>query len=192
MANTAYFIDEQYLKDNSPLMKNIDMITLYPHMKTAEDIHIQGAIGTNLYNDLITKIIADPTLAAYPNELVLCKKIRDAMVWLVTTDALPWIGTKTANIGNVQQNGENLQIADQNKESRLQQMAKNNAMHYLKMLQGYLCENQRLFSQYCCSNWDCSKLFPNPNVSNSCDLVFDSNEPSEKIVDIKFLKRYFG
>jgi hypothetical protein len=56
MANTAYFIDEQYLKDNSPLGKNIDMVTLYPFMKIAEDVHIQGVIGTNLYNDLITKI----------------------------------------------------------------------------------------------------------------------------------------
>lgn len=187
MANTAYFIDEQYLKDNSPLMKNIDMVTLYPHMKTAEDIHIQGAIGTNLYNDLITKILADSTLAAYPNELILCKKIRDCMVWLTTTEALPWIGTKTANIGNVQQNGENLTNADQGKESRLEAKAKNNAMHYLKMLQMYLCENQNLFTEYCCANWDCSKLFPNTHVSNSCDLAFDNDVP-----DIQFLKRYFG
>lgn len=192
MANTAYFIDEQYLKDNSPLDKNIDMTTIYPHMKTAEDVHIQGAVGTNLYNDLITKIIADPTLAGYPNELILCKKIRDAMVWLVTVEALPFIGSKIANIGVVQQNGENLQNADQAKESRLTAAAKNNAMHYTKMLQGYLCENQRLFSTYCCSNWDCSKLFPNQHVSQSCDLAFDRGLPSEQIVDIKFLKRYFG
>ena len=192
MANTAYFIDEQYLKDNSPLGKNIDMVTLYPFMKTAEDIHIQQTLGTNLYNDLITKVIADPTLAGYPNELALCKLIRSCMVWLVALEALPFIGTKIANIGNVQQNGENLTNADQGKESRLEYKCKNNAMHYTKMLQGYLCTNQTLFSTYCCSNWDCSKLLPNQNVSNSCDLAFDRGLPSEQIVDIKFLKRYFG
>ena len=191
MANTAYFIDEQYLKDNSPLGKNIDMVTLYPFMKTAEDIHIQGAIGTNLYNDLITKIIADPTLAANPNELALCKIIRDVMVWLVTVEALPFIGTKIANIGNVQQNGDNLSNADQGKESRLEKKAKDNAMHYTIMLQKYLCENSDLFTEYCCANWDCSKLFPNKNVSNSCDLAFDNTVRNETL-DINFLRRYFG
>jgi len=190
MANTAYFIDEQYLKDNSPLGKNIDMVTLYPFMKIAEDVHIQGVIGTNLYNDLITKIIADDTLATYPNELALCKKIRDCMVWLVTVEALPFIGTKIANIGNVQQNGENLTNADQGKESRLEAKCKNNAMHYTKMLQGYLCENSDLFSEYCCANWDCSKLFPNANTSGSSDISFDKT--GEQGVDVKFLRRYFG
>jgi hypothetical protein len=56
MAN-AFFISETYLKDNTPLSRNIDMVELYPFAKTAEEVYIQEAIGTNLYDDLITNTL---------------------------------------------------------------------------------------------------------------------------------------
>lgn len=184
MAN-AFFISETYLKDNSPLSRNIDMAELYPFAKTAEEVYIQEAIGTNLYDDLIAKIIAN-TLSA--NEIILCKKIRAALVWFTIYDALPFIHTKIRNIGTVKQNGENLETADRSDVSYLRKEVKNKADFYLRRLQGYLCENQDLFTEYCCSNWDCSKILPNTNVSASCDLSFDrTNE-----IDVKFLRRYFG
>ena len=194
MANqTAYFISETYLKDNSPLNKNIDMTELYPFARTAEDIHIQQILGTNLYNDLIAKVIADPTVSAYPNELALLKLIRSAMVWLIIYDAIPFLGTKIRNIGIVQQyDANNIDTAARADVSYLRKEVKNKADHYIKMLQGYLCQNTALFQQYCCSSWDCSKLFPNQNTSSSCDLAFDRNIPREQIIDINFLRRYFG
>lgn len=185
MANNAFFISETYLKDNSPLSRNIDMVELYPFAKTAEEIYIQEAIGTALYDDLIAKIIAN-TLSA--NETILCKKIRSALVWLVIYDAIPFISSKIRNIGVVKQNGENLETSDRSDVSYLRKEAKNKADFYMKLLQGYLCENSDLFTEYCCANWDCSKLFPNTNTSSSCDLSFDRTQE----VDIKFLRRYFG
>ena len=104
MAN-AFFISETYLKDNSPLNRNIDMDELYPFAKTAEEIYIQEAIGTALYDDLIAKIIAN-TLSA--NEIELCKKIRSALVWWTVYDAIPFMATKIRNIGIVEQNGETI------------------------------------------------------------------------------------
>jgi len=68
MANNAFFISETYLKDNSPLSRNIDMVELYPFAKTAEEIYIQEAIGTALYDDLIAKIIAN----TYPSLFNIC------------------------------------------------------------------------------------------------------------------------
>jgi len=185
MAN-AFFISETYLKDNSPLNRNIDMDELYPFAKTAEEIYIQEAIGTALYDDLIAKIIAN-TLSA--NEIILCKKIRSALVWWTVYDSLPFIATKIRNIGVVEQNGDNLSNVDVSIQSRLEAKVKNKAMHYMKMLQGYLCENSNLFTEYCCANWNCSQLLPNTSTSNSCDLAFDRNSEG---VDIKFLRRYFG
>lgn len=184
MAN-AYFISETYLKDNSPLTRNIDMDELYPFAKTAEEVYIQEAIGTALYDDLIAKIIAN-TLNA--NEITLCKKIRSALLWFIVYDALPFIHTKIRNIGTVKQNGENLETADRGDVSYLRKEVKNKADFYLRRLQMYLCENQNLFSNYCCANWDCSQLLPNPNVSSSCDLSFDRTQE----IDVKYLRRYFG
>ncbi len=183
MAN-AFFISETYLKDNSPLNRNIDMDELYPFAKTAEEIYIQEAIGTALYDDLIAKIIAN-TLSA--NEIELCKKIRSALVWWTVYDAIPFMATKIRNIGIVEQNGENLSNADVSIQARLEDRVRKKALFYMDMLQRYLCENQSLFTEYCCANWNCSQLLPNSNTSNSCDLAFDKNQ-----VDVKFLRRYFG
>ena len=132
MASKAFFISETYLKDNSPLSGNVDIAELYPYAKSAEDVYIQEAIGSCLFDDLITKVIADPTLALYPNELILVKKIRDAMVWYTCFDALPFLAIKLRNIGVVNQKGENLENGTREDISYLRKECKNKGDFYLK------------------------------------------------------------
>lgn len=180
------FIDETYLKDNSPLSGNVDIQELYPFVKTAEDIYIQEAIGTTLYNDLKTKINANDTLSAYPNELTLVKKIRDAVLWYTCYDALPFIAIKIRNIGVVNQSGDSLSNADRANTSYLRQELKDKGDFYLKRVQDYLCEYESLFPAYDIGTKD--ELNPNFNApSPNCDIAFDKNNDS---IDTNFYRKY--
>jgi len=190
MATKAFFISETYLKDNCPLSGNIDIAELYPHMKAAEDIHIQIAIGTDLYEDLVTKVQADNDLSSYPNELVLVKKIREALMWYICAEALPFIDVKIRNIGLVEQTGENLTTASITKRDHLIKKCKDRGDFYLKLVQTYLCENGDLFPVYqlCSCSSCCGKLNPNTNSpSINMDIAFDQNDR----IDTTFLRRYY-
>jgi hypothetical protein len=183
---TAFFISERYLKDNSPLSGNVDISEVYPFAKSAEEMYIQDAIGTQLYDRLIESLTASPKNTT-DNETILLRKIRSALVWFTCYDALPFLAIKVRNIGVVKQSGDNLESATREDVSYLRKACKDKADFHMKMLQGYLCENSSLFSEYRCSGWNCSQLFPNTNTSNSSDLAIDRND-----IDTDFARKWLN
>ena len=175
MATKAFFITDTYLKENSPMSGNVDINELYPYAKTAEDIYIQDAIGTSLYDDLKAKIIAN-TLSA--NEIILCKKIREAVLWYTVYDALPFLAIKLRNIGVVKQTGEGHESATREDISYLRKECKNKGDFFLERLQKYLCEFGDLFSEY--DNGVDDDLDPNTDSPTpSCDIAFESDITNE-------------
>lgn len=172
---SAFFISENYLKDNSPLSGNIDIKEVYPFAKTAEEVYIQEAIGTRLFDRLVSSLTASPKNTTV-NEIVLLKKIRSCLVWYTCYDALPFLATKIRNVGLVKQAGDNLESATDQQEIRLEKKCKDKGDFYLRILQNYLCENSNLFPEYRCSGWNCSEITPNQTVSNSSDLAIDRND----------------
>ena len=56
----AFFLTEDYLKDNSPLGKNVDIGDVYPYVKAAQNIYIQEMLGTPLYQRLMDSRNASP------------------------------------------------------------------------------------------------------------------------------------
>lgn len=167
MANNAFFISRQYIIDNSPLTANVDIAEVYPFAKTAESIYVQDAIGTSLYDDLIAKIIAD-TLSA--NEIVLCKKIREMLLWYTIYDAIPFIALKIRNIGIVKQTGDGHESASRQDLNVLRDECKKKGDFFLERLQKYLCEFGNLFPEY--DNGQDDDLNPNTNSPTpSCDIA---------------------
>lgn len=177
MANHAFFISETYLKNNSPLSANIDVEELYPFMKSTEDVRIQEAIGTKLYEYLIDQVIASKASPATPlstDDETLIKKLRDVLVWYIPFDALPFIAMKIRNIGVVNQNGENLQNGVRADISYLRQECKEKGDFYLKRVQDYLCYYHSLYPVYMKETKD--QMFPNTSSPTpSCDVAFDES-----------------
>lgn len=169
----AYFISERYLKDNSPMGDNVDMKDIYPYAKSAEDMYIQEAIGTPLYDRLISGLSASPQNIT-ANETALLRVIRSAMVYWTCYDALPFMWMKLRNIGLVKQSGDNLETVSEQEMGYIRKELKNKADFYMKRLQDYLCENRELFSEYG-GNYAWSDLYPNTNVSNSSDVAIPDN-----------------
>jgi hypothetical protein len=187
-AETAFFISERYLKDNYPLSENIDMKEVYPFAKSAEDVYIQEAIGTQLFDRLVESLTASPKNTT-ANETILLKKIRSCLGWYTCYDALPFLAIKIRNIGIVKQTGDNLASAERDDITYLRKACKDKADHYMTMLQKYLCENSDLFEEYCCANWNCSQLMPNTSVSNSSDLAIDKGD---RDIQTEFVRKWLN
>lgn len=190
MAARAFFISETYLKDNSPLQGNIDIQELYPFAKIAEQTHIQEAIGTTLYDDLITKINLDNDLSGYPNEKTLCLKIRDAVLWYTCYEAIPFLSVKLRNVGVVKQGGENLEAASSSEVNKLSGICKEKGDFFLKRVQDYLCEFHNLFSAYDTGLND--ELNPNVNSPTpGLDIAFDKHDKYNKDdIDTAFYRKW--
>lgn len=192
---TAFFISETYLKDNSPLSGGVNIKEVYPFARTAEEVYIQEAVGSKLFDRLVESLNASPKDTT-ADETTLLKKIRKALVWYTLYDALPFLDIKLRNIGIVRQGGENLQNVGREDITYLRSEIKKKADWYLRRVQDYLCENSDLFSQYRGGNWGCSDLFPNSNVSNSSDLAIDKNDPSYRKnqggIDTDFARKWLN
>jgi len=187
MANYAFFISERYLKNNTPFGDNVDIKDIYPHAKTAEDIYIQEALGTALYERLIDSLTASPQNTT-ANETILLKIIRSAMVWWTCYDALPFVWIKIRNIGLVKQSGENLETVSVQEMEKQRSILKEKATFYMNRLKDYLCENSNLFSEYDEGCWNCGDLSADNTRRNSTDMFFDKNVPSNEYE--KFYKKY--
>lgn len=54
----AFFISEKFLKDHTALDENIDMKKIRPTIYQCQLQYIEALLGTQLYEDLIAKVIA--------------------------------------------------------------------------------------------------------------------------------------
>lgn len=174
--DSAFFITERYLKNNSPLGDNIDVKEIYPYAKTCEDIYIQELIGTCLYDRLVESLNASPS-DYNSDEETLMKMIRTALVWLICFEATPFIWMKLRPIGLVKQAGENMESVSMAEMNMIRKEQKNKADFYLKRIQDYLCCNGSLFPEYKCT---CSRCSITPgSVKPSCDLAFERDYDEE-------------
>lgn len=168
----AFFIDQTYLKDNSPLAANIDIEEIYPFAKAAEDKLIAETVGSCLYDRLIESLNASPQDYT-SDEATLMRKIRDCLVWYTPYEALPFLSMKIRPLGVVKQSSENITNVDTSELSYLRKSCKDNGDHYKKLLLIYLCENSSLFPEYNCSG--CQEIIPITKMSNTSDLAIDRN-----------------
>lgn len=145
----AFFISESYLKEMSVINENVDFKMLKPTIIMVQDIYIQQILGTPLYNDLKTKIIADNTLATYPNEKALIDNyIAKALIWYVKMESTLEFKFRYMNKGILVNSSENGQPADTQDLKMLQDECKVKAERYSQLLTDYLKDNQTLFPKY--------------------------------------------
>lgn len=160
----AVFISEDYIKQNTNINDNVDVKLLKMAIIEAQELHLLEAIGTALYNDLNTKIIADPDLSGYPNELALMRLyVRPMLKYWVLYEATPVLLFKLTNKANSTSTSDNsnpIQYEDM-KYSQNQYKAK--AQVYTERLIKYLQANYTTFPLYY-------------NAGTSIDTIFPKNE----------------
>ena len=145
MAATALFISEEKLKSYA-IAGNVSPSLILPHLKDAQRIYIESALGTALYQDLQASIIA-LTLAG--NDLILVNDyIQSTLVHYATLQAIPFLAYKIENGNIYSKTSENGVALSREQLGDLSDSVKNTAEWYRARLIDYLCYNSELFPKY--------------------------------------------
>lgn len=149
MANTAYFIGPQFIKDYTFIDENVDEKYLMVATKEAQEIYIREYIGSGLYNDLQTKLLADVTLSGYSDYQTLINTyIAPALKYWTMYEAAPFLKFKFTNKNIVSKTSENSTGADLRDFEKVLKWIEDKARYYSDRLIKYLQENEASFPLY--------------------------------------------
>ena len=107
MAFTYIIKADTYIRETT-VNANVDTTLILPAIKRVQRNIIIPILGTALYNDLITKIIADPDLSGYTDYQTLVNDyLTPTMVEFVNAELPPDMTFKFTNKSIVKKNSEN-------------------------------------------------------------------------------------
>lgn len=145
----VYLVKNEYLKQLSGINNNTDFELLKPTIIMVQDIYIQQILGTPLYNDLKTKIIADSTLATEPDYKALINDyIAKVIVWYVKMESSIELTYRYTNAGVQLKNGENNNPSDVSNLKFLMDKWRINAERYAQLLTDHLMTYTDVFPKY--------------------------------------------
>lgn len=152
MTEDVLFISQDYLKDNSVINDNADFELIRPTIIMCQDIYLQQAVGTPLYEDLKLAIVnynaspSTPITTAYSN--LITYKIQKMLLWYVQMEALPLLKFRFENKGIMVKNSDNSQPIDTNDLKYLMDRCRIKAEHYSELLIKYLIDNSSTYPKY--------------------------------------------
>jgi len=139
------FISEDKLKSYA-IAGNVDSTHILAHLKDAQRIYIESALGTDLYTKLQADITAGTLTGNY--KILVDDYVQDVLVHYATLQAIPHLAYKIEN-GNIysktSESGNALSVEEL---GDLKASIKNTAEWYRARLVDYLCYNTDLFPEY--------------------------------------------
>lgn len=146
MPNTVLLVSEQRLKQWTQLDDNVRMNEITPHILTAQDLYIQNACGTLLYNRIKDGIVNSDLNA---DETTLLKDyIGPTLMQYALYLMLPSIKYKVANQGILNGTSEETSPTTLDELKFLRQTILDTAEFYNKRLVKYFYDNPGMFPQY--------------------------------------------
>ena len=180
---SALFIDDQYLKDYTPMGQNIDPLQIYPFVEDAQEIYIQDLLGTPLYMDLTYQLYIGTTYSTADRALVdLCSK---CLAYWTVYMALPHLAIKIRNVGVARPTSENTQPSTMEELKYIREEMKNMAEFWAERIVRYLCDNKVTYPLYTAASDD---IYPSSGQYDS-DIYLDDYSMTN--AEIEFLKKYY-
>lgn len=158
------FISEDYIKQNTIVDENVDMKLLLPTVLDVQNIELHPCLGTNLYNDLTTKIAAGSTNA--DEDTLIKSYIAPMLAKYVMVDSSVNLLMRYRNKNVSNKNSDNSQPVDYTEMRFLMDNWRNKAEFYKQRLIDYLQCNSDLFPTYCTED-ECCELSPESNAFTS-------------------------
>ena len=142
---------------------NVDTDKFIQYIKIAQDIHIQGYLGTDLLQKIQADIVASTLTGDY---LTLVETyIKPMLIHWAMVEYLPFAAYTIANKGVFKHNSENSQNVEKNEVDFLIEKERKIAEHYTQRFIDYMCFNQSKFPEYNTnSNGD---MYPNTDTNFS-------------------------
>ena len=139
----ALFISEEKLKQNSLINENVDAKIITPLLPMVQDMYIQPAIGSGLYNELISQINSNSLTTL--NETLIINYIQPAIIWWIMTEAPISMTYKFRNKGVQTQNSENSNPASIEDLISVADKYKYKAEWYTKRISNFLYANSTTY-----------------------------------------------
>lgn len=143
---TALFISRTDLVKNTILDGNVDTDKFIQFIKIAQEIHIKNYIGTDLYNYISARIIADDLAGAY---LTLTNTyLQPMLIHYAMVDYLPFAAYQIKNGGVFKHISENSVSVEKNEVDYLVNKEREFAEYYTRRMIDYVTYNVSSFPEY--------------------------------------------
>jgi hypothetical protein len=179
------FIDEQTLKDYSIISDNVDFKQLRPEIITIQDLYIQDLIGSGLYNELKTQILANTVTVL--NQTLLNDYIQPCLIWRVMAESPLALSFKYANKGIVNKTGENSTMPTMPDMANIIGKYMDRSESYAEKLVNYLIANDTSYPLYLNPGSDVDTVYPRRRVFT---LPFAMGQTTRLVADLS--ERYQG
>jgi hypothetical protein len=167
MSKNIIFITEQLFKERTGASNQIDAKQLFPMIKVAQDVYIQPALGSTLYNRLQFGVDGNNLNA---NETYLIDNyITDALIWY-TMSMLPMtMGFQLFSKGFLQKSSEESNTPSRGDLELIEQKYLSMAEFYKTRMIRYLQENYSLFYEYLNTTLAIDTIYPE-NKGYTCPI----------------------
>ena len=156
----ALFISENTLIENSVISENVSYTQLRPTIVKVQEMHIQPAVGSALYAELVAQVIAG-TLSAN-NTTLMQTYIQPAIIQWMYFELPMVLAFKFMNKGMDRRSSTESSPMSEREMTRLMDKSRDDAEWYTERITRYLQENHTLFP-----------LFDNPPVA--IDTIYPAN-----------------
>ena len=140
-----YFVTETYLKNNTPITKNVDVKDVTPYIRPASDMRVQSILGTYFYEYLLTQYNSQNLSQ---DETSLVEKIQPVVAWRAAENAVFGLSYQLKNKGVQVQFGDYSQNVSQGEIAFVMDHYGQMAAFFEKRLINYLLENKDLFAEF--------------------------------------------
>jgi len=162
----AIFVSPKYVKQKSIISGDLDADKLIQFIETAQDFHIQNYLGTELYNKVMSLIVAD-TIDDVENAVyrtLLDTHIKPMLAWFTQADFIPYAPYSITNGGVFRHRSENSDSASQEEIARLANLANDKATFYTQRFLEFMCDNSNDYPEYNSTSEDMS---PDKTIDSS-------------------------
>jgi len=125
---------------------NVDTDMFIQFIKIAQDVHIQGILGTDLLNkikaDITTSTLANPYLS------LLTDYIKPMLIHYAMVEYLPFAAYTIANKGVYKHNSENADTVEKNEVDFLVEKQRQIAHHYTQRFVDFMSFNNASVPEY--------------------------------------------
>ena len=167
-----YLISEDTIKSESYVNDNLDSSLLLPSIQSAQDMHLQPLIGTNLYKKLMelikTNSINDESNKHYKQ--LLDEYVKPFLMYAVQMDIQIPLAFKMRNAGVIQTNNEYANNSYLNDVQSLKTYYEQKMNFYGIRMSGWLHANSNVIKEYN-TRVDCSEMPSDSDAYNSGILL---------------------
>jgi len=142
----AYFVTAEYIKETVSINENADDNKLLKLLLTCQNIYIEPILGTDLFDAIVSKIIAGTLTGNY--KTLVNDKIAPCLAYFVFYEFIVENSYSVARGGVFKNTASNSQTANTDELTFLSQRQLDRAEHYMERLSDYLCNNSELFPEY--------------------------------------------